>query len=47
MLGFSITPCLTTFFSGGIVAIYKSTRIPSLKSEDFSYDTSDLVIWTV
>ncbi|KAK8039361.1 hypothetical protein PG993_007772 [Apiospora rasikravindrae] len=31
----------------GIVAIYKSTRIPSLSSADFSYDTSDLVIWTV
>ncbi|KAK8094683.1 hypothetical protein PG997_001368 [Apiospora hydei] len=31
----------------GIVAIYKSTRIPSLGSPDFSYDTSDLVIWTV
>ncbi|KAK8107917.1 uncharacterized protein PG998_009930 [Apiospora kogelbergensis] len=31
----------------GVVAIYKSTRIPSLGSPDFSYDTSDLVIWTV
>ncbi|KAK7921284.1 hypothetical protein PG985_009306 [Apiospora marii] len=31
----------------GIVAIYKTTRIPSLGSPDFSYDTSDLVIWTV
>ncbi|KAK8087154.1 hypothetical protein PG994_002128 [Apiospora phragmitis] len=31
----------------GIVVIYKSTRIPSLGSPDFSYDTSDLVIWTV
>ncbi|KAK1638742.1 hypothetical protein BDP81DRAFT_479826 [Colletotrichum phormii] len=31
----------------GIVAIYKTTRIPSLGSKDFSYDTSDLVIWTV
>ncbi|KAK1498228.1 integral membrane protein [Colletotrichum tamarilloi] len=31
----------------GIVAIYKTTRIPSLASKDFSYDTSDLVIWTV
>ncbi|KAK7421207.1 hypothetical protein QQX98_002337 [Neonectria punicea] len=31
----------------GIVAIYKSTRIPSLGSADFSYDTADLVIWTV
>uniref|UniRef100_A0A8H7KEG8 Rhodopsin domain-containing protein n=1 Tax=Bionectria ochroleuca TaxID=29856 RepID=A0A8H7KEG8_BIOOC len=31
----------------GIVAIYKTTRIPSLKSADFSYDTADLVAWTV
>ncbi|KAK7948088.1 uncharacterized protein PG986_008974 [Apiospora aurea] len=31
----------------GMVAIYKSTRIPSLGSSDFSYETSDLVIWTV
>ncbi|OHW91991.1 integral membrane protein [Colletotrichum incanum] len=31
----------------GIVAIYKTTRIPSLGSKDFSYETSDLVIWTV
>ncbi|OBR14527.1 LOW QUALITY PROTEIN: Integral membrane protein [Colletotrichum higginsianum IMI 349063] len=30
-----------------VVAIYKATRIPSLGSEDFSYDTSDLVIWTI
>ncbi|KAK1673887.1 integral membrane protein [Colletotrichum godetiae] len=30
----------------GIVAIYKTTRIPSLGSKNFSYDTSDLVIWT-
>ncbi|KAI2618195.1 hypothetical protein GGR54DRAFT_606409 [Hypoxylon sp. NC1633] len=29
-----------------IVAIYKTTRIPSLASQDFSYDTSDLTIWT-
>ncbi|KAJ9143879.1 Integral membrane protein [Pleurostoma richardsiae] len=31
----------------GVVAIYKTTRIPSLASADFSFDTSDLVIWTV
>ncbi|KAK2037188.1 integral membrane protein [Colletotrichum somersetense] len=31
----------------GVVATYKTTRIPSLGSKDFSYDTSDLVIWTV
>ncbi|KAF0331707.1 integral membrane protein [Colletotrichum asianum] len=31
----------------GVVAVYKTTRIPSLASDDFSYDTSDLVIWTV
>ncbi|KAK4099303.1 hypothetical protein N658DRAFT_167018 [Parathielavia hyrcaniae] len=30
-----------------IVAIYKTTRIPSLASADFSYETSDLVIWTI
>ncbi|RTE78244.1 hypothetical protein BHE90_007291 [Fusarium euwallaceae] len=30
-----------------IVAIYKCTRLPSLASADFSYDTSDLVIWTI
>ncbi|KAI1840245.1 hypothetical protein JX265_013037 [Neoarthrinium moseri] len=29
-----------------IVAIYKTTRLPSLASSDFSYDTSDLVVWT-
>ncbi|KAK2770912.1 integral membrane protein [Colletotrichum kahawae] len=30
-----------------IVAIYKCTRLPSLASQDFSYDTADLVIWTI
>jgi len=30
-----------------VVAIYKCTRLPSLASADFSYNTSDLVIWTV
>ncbi|KAF7542593.1 hypothetical protein G7Z17_g11440 [Cylindrodendrum hubeiense] len=30
-----------------VVAIYKCTRLPALASDDFSYDTSDLVIWTV
>ncbi|KAI0835341.1 hypothetical protein F5Y06DRAFT_276695 [Hypoxylon sp. FL0890] len=29
-----------------IVAIYKTTRIPGLASSDFTYDTSDLTIWT-
>ncbi|KAL2262439.1 hypothetical protein VTK26DRAFT_1342 [Humicola hyalothermophila] len=29
-----------------VVAIYKTTRLPGLASPDFSYDTSDLVIWT-
>ncbi|KAF4119522.1 hypothetical protein GMORB2_4652 [Geosmithia morbida] len=33
--------------SSGVVAVYKTTRIPSLASDDFSYDTSDLVVWTV
>ncbi|KAF2833249.1 integral membrane protein [Ophiobolus disseminans] len=28
------------------VAIYKSTRLPALGSRDFSYDTSDITIWT-
>ncbi|KAK1641457.1 hypothetical protein BDP81DRAFT_418972 [Colletotrichum phormii] len=30
-----------------IFAIYKCTRLPSLATLDFSYDTSDLVIWTI
>ncbi|KAK1730002.1 uncharacterized protein BDZ83DRAFT_783615 [Colletotrichum acutatum] len=30
-----------------IVAIYKCSRLPSLASMDFSYDTSDLVTWTI
>ncbi|KAF5484079.1 hypothetical protein CGCF413_v015133 [Colletotrichum fructicola] len=30
-----------------IVAIYKCTRLPSLASQDFSYDTADLVIRTI
>ncbi|KAI9898884.1 hypothetical protein N3K66_005345 [Trichothecium roseum] len=30
-----------------IVAIYKCTRLPTLASDDFSFDTSDLVVWTV
>ncbi|KAI1103265.1 hypothetical protein F4804DRAFT_353048 [Jackrogersella minutella] len=29
-----------------IVAIYKTTRIPDLASDDFTYATSDLTIWT-
>ncbi|KAK4233520.1 hypothetical protein C8A03DRAFT_19421 [Achaetomium macrosporum] len=29
-----------------VVAIYKTTRLPGLASPDFSYDTSDLVVWT-
>ncbi|KAL1850973.1 hypothetical protein VTK73DRAFT_9567 [Phialemonium thermophilum] len=29
-----------------VIAIYKTTRLPNLASEDFSFDTSDLVIWT-
>ncbi|KAI6371870.1 hypothetical protein MCOR25_003898 [Pyricularia grisea] len=31
----------------GIVAIYKTTRVPTIASADFSYDTSDLVVWTI
>ncbi|ROT36500.1 hypothetical protein SODALDRAFT_335593 [Sodiomyces alkalinus F11] len=30
-----------------VVAIYKCTRLPALASPDFSYDTSDLIIWTI
>ncbi|KAL2017579.1 hypothetical protein VTK56DRAFT_1952 [Thermocarpiscus australiensis] len=33
--------------SSTAVATYKTTRIPSLASDDFSYDTADLVIWTI
>ncbi|TPX13554.1 uncharacterized protein E0L32_006025 [Thyridium curvatum] len=29
-----------------VIAIYKTTRLPNLASDDFSYDTSDLVMWT-
>ncbi|KAK4232949.1 hypothetical protein C8A03DRAFT_39380 [Achaetomium macrosporum] len=29
-----------------IIAVYKTTRIPGLATKDFSYDTSDLVVWT-
>ncbi|KAH9899087.1 integral membrane protein [Xylariomycetidae sp. FL2044] len=31
----------------GAVAVYKTSRLYLLQSPDFSYDTSDLVIWTV
>ncbi|UQC79499.1 uncharacterized protein CLUP02_04979 [Colletotrichum lupini] len=30
-----------------VVAVYKCTRVPSLASSDFTYDTADLVIWTI
>ncbi|EQB57925.1 integral membrane protein [Colletotrichum gloeosporioides Cg-14] len=30
-----------------VVAIYKCTRVPSLASQDFTYETADLVIWTI
>lgn len=34
--------------SSGAFAIYKTTRIPNgLSSPDFSYDSSDLIIWTL
>ncbi|TDZ23990.1 hypothetical protein Cob_v003353 [Colletotrichum orbiculare MAFF 240422] len=29
------------------ISIYKSTRLPSLASQDFTYDSADLVVWTV
>jgi hypothetical protein len=31
----------------GIVAIYKATKIPSLKQSDYTHERSDLIIWTV
>ncbi|KAK1990331.1 integral membrane protein [Colletotrichum falcatum] len=31
----------------GAVAIYKTTRLPLLANEDYSYETPDLVVWTV
>ncbi|KAJ4397758.1 hypothetical protein N0V93_001994 [Gnomoniopsis smithogilvyi] len=34
-------------FISAIVAAYKVSRLPSLLSPDFSYDTADLVIWTI
>ncbi|KAK4222580.1 hypothetical protein QBC38DRAFT_427006 [Podospora fimiseda] len=30
-----------------VVAIYKTTSLPSLAKPDFSWETSDLVIWTI
>ncbi|KAK3693451.1 hypothetical protein B0T22DRAFT_370054 [Podospora appendiculata] len=30
-----------------VVAIYKTTRLPSLASADFTWDTADLTIWTI
>ncbi|KAK3335272.1 hypothetical protein B0T19DRAFT_351385 [Cercophora scortea] len=30
-----------------VVAIYKTTRLPSLASTDFTWDTADLTIWTI
>ncbi|KAH8175239.1 integral membrane protein [Sarocladium implicatum] len=33
---------------GGAIAIYKTTRVPSgLSSPDFSYDSADLINWTI
>ncbi|UQC78820.1 uncharacterized protein CLUP02_04297 [Colletotrichum lupini] len=29
------------------ISIYKSTRLPSLASEDFTYDSAELVVWTI
>ncbi|TKW51445.1 hypothetical protein CTA1_3481 [Colletotrichum tanaceti] len=29
------------------VSIYKSTRLPSLASRDFTYDSAELVVWTI
>ena len=36
----------SNLFSGTVVGIYKSTRLPTIAHDDFSYDTADLVIWT-
>lgn len=33
--------------SSTIVAVYKTTRLPSLASGDFTYSTSDLVVFTI
>ncbi|KAL2106172.1 hypothetical protein VUR80DRAFT_7105 [Thermomyces stellatus] len=44
---FALSVALGIGSISGIVAVYKTTRIPSLGSPDFSYDTSDLVVWTV
>lgn len=43
----ALTAALGIGSISGIVAIYKTTRVPSIGSMDFSYDTSDLVLWTV
>ncbi|KAK1545825.1 integral membrane protein [Colletotrichum paranaense] len=29
------------------ISIYKSTRLPSLASEDFTYDSAELVVWSI
>ncbi|KXH65361.1 integral membrane protein [Colletotrichum nymphaeae SA-01] len=29
------------------ISIYKSTRLPSLASKDFTYDSAELVVWTI
>ncbi|KAL2875056.1 hypothetical protein SGCOL_009759 [Colletotrichum sp. CLE4] len=34
-------------FGSAIVVIYKCLKLPSLTSSDYTYDTVELVIWTV
>ncbi|TDZ17900.1 hypothetical protein Cob_v009185 [Colletotrichum orbiculare MAFF 240422] len=38
---------LLTISSSSVVAAYKCTRLPSLASDDYTYDTADLAIWTI
>ena len=38
---------VNTLPSSTVVAIYKTTRLPSLASGDFTYSTSDLVVFTI
>ncbi|CAJ2508010.1 Uu.00g091960.m01.CDS01 [Anthostomella pinea] len=43
----ALTAALGVGFISGIVAIYKTTRVPSLGDPDFTYATADLQMWTV
>ncbi|KAF4782857.1 integral membrane protein [Colletotrichum scovillei] len=37
--------CMTA--NSCFISIYKSTRLPSLASKDFTYDSAELVVWTI